>query len=58
VRAKRISSAANVALPDKSLSYPKNAFGTFKAANNLSLKYVTSVIPSYSKPFVVSIFVD
>jgi hypothetical protein len=38
VRANLISSAANVDLPDKSFSYPKYAFGTFKAANNLSLK--------------------
>ena len=58
VRANLISCAANVALPSVSVSYPINALGTFKAANNLSLKYSTSAIPSYCNPGAVSILVD
>ena len=46
VRANLMSSAANVALPSVFSSYPKNALGTLSAANNLSLKYSTSVMPS------------
>ena len=57
VRANLMSIEASVALPSTSSAYPKNALGTLRAANNLSLKYSTSVIPSYCKPGVVSILV-
>ena len=57
VRANLISCCANVAFPASASPYPINALGTFKAANNFSLKYSTSAIPSYCKPGVVSIFV-
>ena len=58
VRANLISSAARVALPLKSPSYPKYALGIFNAANNLACKYCTSLVPSYSNPLVVSIRVE
>ena len=53
-----MSSAANVALPDKSPSYPKYALGIFNAANSLDCRYATSLVPSYSNPLVVSILVE
>jgi hypothetical protein len=46
VRAKRISIAANVDLPSRFSSYPKNALGILRAASIRFFKYSISVVPS------------